>query len=256
MRVEVSIGEPESTEGTIVLVDVVKSSTTIAVALDNGAKFIIPFDTVDKVGQSEKEWKNREDVVLAGETWIGRPKGFDMGISPQTMTKEVVKDKIIIYKSNNLTRILAKCKNAERLIIGGIINSRVVAEYLNDVKPEKVTIIACGTKNKALISNLLGVPPRNVHDVATMEDILGAGAIIHHLDSDDLSDMALISLLAYENPKWKEKVYNGCIIRSLLLSGMGFEKEIPYYFSENKSETVPIYIPKNNRIVAFSRRTM
>lgn len=252
MRVEVSIGGSEGTEATIVLVDIVKSSTTITAALDNGAKFIVPFDTMNKAGQAREEWKNREDVILAGEELTGKPEGFEVGISPQTMTKEFVKDKIIVYKSNNLTRILKESRSAERLVIGGLINARVVADYLNDVRPEKVKIIACGTKNKALISSFLGIPSGSVNDEATMEDILGAGAILHYLNGDNLSDMALISLLAYENPRWREKMVEGCIIRSLLLSGVGIEKEISYYFSENKSETVPIYIPKDNCIVASS----
>lgn len=236
MEVNVRVGEPKEPSGVIVLVDVYKSSTSITTALDNGAKFVLPFGTEEEARKAGKKWKEKEDTILAGENMGVKIKDFDTNISPREMNKETVKNKVVIYKSDNLTRIISNIKDVEEIIIGGLINSRAVGEYLKNKQPEKVEIIACGTYNKETICNFLKIPCDNKTDF-TMEDIIGAGAITHYLKDENLSDKALISLLSYENPEWKEKISRGCIIRALREAGL--EEDIPYCFAENNTRTIP-----------------
>ncbi|KXB05526.1 hypothetical protein AKJ50_00715 [candidate division MSBL1 archaeon SCGC-AAA382A13] len=247
MKVELSIGGPEKLDGTLVLVDAYKSSATIVAALDNGAKFVLPFEDEQEAKEAKKEWKKKGDVILAGEKMGVKIEDFDLNISPLDMTEDNVKNKIIIYKSDNLTRILEKCKGAEEILIGGLINSQAVGEYLNNTKPERVEIVACGTHNKNLIGDFLDIPCDSQNDF-TMEDFIGAGSIIHHLDWDYASDLGLISLLAYENPDWKKKIFQGCIVRALQKAGL--EEDIPACFTENISDTIPIL--KKNQILKLS----
>ncbi len=236
MEVNVRVGKPDNPSGTIVLVDVYKSSTSITTALDNGAKYILPYGSEEEARKAGEEWEEKEDFILAGENMGVKVKGFDTNISPREMNRETVEDKAVIYKSDNLTRIISKMGEADEIIIGGLINSRAVGEYLKNKQPEKVEIIACGTYNKESICSFLKIPC-DAHTDLTMEDIIGAGAITHYLKEQNLSDMALISLLSYENPEWKEKISRGCIIRALRKAGL--EKDIPYCFSENNTRTIP-----------------
>lgn len=245
MEIEVSIGGPGDTDSTIVLVDVYRSSTTIITALDNGAKYILPFNSAEEARKARKEWDEKEDVVLAGENLGMKLEGFDLNISPGEMSEENIRDKIIMYKSDNLTRILTECKDAEEVMIGGIINSRATAEYLNKMERDKVEIVACGTHNKARIREILGISC-DIHDEVTMEDVIGAGAILQYLSDENLSDMALISLLAYENSDWREKISRSCIL--MALRNLGIDEDREYYFTEDVSDTVPVF--EEDRILA------
>lgn len=240
MEVNLTVGKPEKPSGTIVLVDVYKSSTTMTTALDNGAKFILPFGSEEEAREAGEKWTEKEEVILAGENMGLKIEDFDTNISPREMNEETVNNKVIIYKSDNLTRIISKIKskieNVNEIIIGGLINSRAVGEYLKNKQPKKVEIIACGTHNKETICSFLQIPCDNNTNL-TMEDVIGAGAITHYLKEETLSDMALLSLLAYENPDWKEKISRGCIIRALRKAEL--KEDIPYCFSENNTQTIP-----------------
>lgn len=238
MKIRVSVGGPGDVEGTIVLVDVYRSSTTITAALDSGAKYILPFDSVEQARKAGGERKDEEDVVMAGEKLGVKLDGFDLNITPDEMTEEAVGGKVIIYKSDNLTRVLSKCNVADNVIIGGFTNSKAVASYLEKNESERVEIVACGTYNKASIKNLLGVTC-DVHNEVTMEDILGAGAILHHFDDQGSSDMALIAKLAYENSDWKEKISKGCIFRAL--RNLKIDGNVERCLAENQSDTVPVF---------------
>lgn len=243
MRIDVSVGGPEDSSGIHVLVDVYKSSAAITTALDHGAKFVLPFSSADESLEAKEKWKDKEDIILAGEKMGVKMQGFDIDISPLDMTEENVKDKVVIYKSDNLSRIISKSKDAEKVLIGGLTNSEAVANYIKSLEPKRVEIIACGTHNKKAISDFLELSC-DTNNEMTMEDIIGAGAILHSLDGEKLSDIALISLLAYENPEWKEKISEGCILKAL--RKVGYERDIPPCFSENESKTVPVF--KEGRI--------
>lgn len=67
MIVNVSIGEPEKSRGTMVLVNVIRSSTTITVALDNGAKFVILFKDLTQAREAKEKWSEKEELLLVGE---------------------------------------------------------------------------------------------------------------------------------------------------------------------------------------------
>ncbi len=235
MEVEVSIGGPEKLDGTLVLVDVYKSSTAITVALENGGKFVLPFADEEKARDARKNWDDGE-ATLAGEKIGMKIDGFDMNISPREMSEENVENQVLIYKSDNLTRIIEKCKDAEEVLIGGLINAKAVGKYLNETEPERVEIIACGTYNKDTIGEFLEIPCDS-HNEVGIEDVIGAGSICSYLDGDYFSDLALLAVLAYENQDWKEKVKEGCVIRAL--QKVGDEKDIPLCLTENKIDTIP-----------------
>lgn len=248
MEVEVSIGGPEKLEGTLVLVDVYKSSTAITVALDNGANFVLPFESEEEARDARENWTD-EEVTLAGEKIGMKIEGFDMNISPREMSEENVENKVLIYKSDNLTRIIEKCKNAGEVLIGGLINSRAVGEYLNEAEPGRVEIIACGTYNKDSIGELLEIPC-DPHNEVSIEDLIGAGSICSYLDGDYFSDLALLATLAYENRDWEEKVREGCVIRAL--RQVGYEEDIPLCLTENQIDTIPTL--NGDRIVKMTEK--
>lgn len=222
MFVEVLFGLPENFSETVVVVDVFRSSTSIVIALENGAVSIVPCPSAVEAFKL-KECLKGDEYILVGEELGLTPKGFDLNISPSLLTRERVGGRKLIYCSTNLMKVISKCFDAKRLIVGGLVNSRAVAEYLNRINPDKVSIIACGYVPKNMIS---------------LEDVIGAGAIVHKLRYDDASDTALLASLAYENTRWREAVLKSFTARYLMQIGWGEDVEI--CLREDVSEIIPI----------------
>lgn len=230
MMIDVIFGTPKELSEAMVIVDVFRSSTTIVSALDKGARYVVPCRSVDEARKFKSEVEGRlGSALLMGEEMGITPEGFDLNISPQ-MRKELVQGKVLIYSSTNLTRILHSCKPAKVVLIAGLVNARAVARYLEVMEPRNVAIVACG---------LLPL------EMVTLEDVVGAGAVVHELGKGELSDSAMLSCLVYQNSRWREQIYDGYVAR--YLTKIGFGEDILYCLQENISDTVPVL--KNGRIL-------
>lgn len=230
MMIDVIFGTPKELSEAMVIVDVFRSSTTIVTALDNGARYVVPCRSVEEARRFKSEVEGRlRSALLIGEDMGITPEGFDLNISPQNMRKEFVQGKVLIYRSTNLTSILHSCQTAKMVLIGALVNATAVARHLEAMKPRNVGIVACGM-----------VP----YEMVTLEDVVGAGAIVHDLRRGKLSDSAMLSRLVYHNSKWRKKIHNGYIAK--YLTKIGFSEDILYCLQENISDTVPVL--KNGRL--------
>ena len=217
--------------GTSVVVDVLRSSSTIIQALSNGARTVIPFSNIQNALRFRPSIPRRSSLLVGERNGI-TPRGFNYNISPFDMSKENVSGKIILYSSTNLTRVLGKLKRRNNTIIGGIVNAKATAEFLQS-EDNDVTIIACGT--------LQG---------PTVEDLAGAGAIASSLLSEDLSDDALIAIGLYRNPSWRTLVKRGRITKRLL--HLGFMRDVDFCLQPNTCHIVPGM--RGSRIVNLTQR--
>ena len=73
-----------------------RASTSIAVAMANGARAVVPLESSDEVVTRAKAFE-RSDVLLAGERKMLAIPGFDLGNSPRQFTREVVEGKTILH---------------------------------------------------------------------------------------------------------------------------------------------------------------
>jgi 2-phosphosulfolactate phosphatase len=118
--------KPTETAGRLVLiVDVLRASTTVATALGNGAKTVIPVEGADEVINRSKEFA-RSQILLAGEQKMHPIAGFDIGNSPQAFTPAVVEGKTILITTTNGTRTLLGVQNARDIVIASYVNFSAV----------------------------------------------------------------------------------------------------------------------------------
>ena len=111
------------TQGRVVaVIDVLRASTTIAVALDNGAKSVIPADSADEVITRSKQFE-RSEVRLAGERRMLAIPGFDMGNSPVEFTPEAVAGSTVLISTTNGTRAARRAGSARH-------RHRIVREFV------------------------------------------------------------------------------------------------------------------------------
>ena len=77
---------PESS----VVIDVLRATTTIAWALENGADSVQAFADIDELKTQAKSFP-KSDRVLVGERGGKKLEGFDLGNSPLGVSAEIVR---------------------------------------------------------------------------------------------------------------------------------------------------------------------
>ena len=91
----------ESVRGqTVVVIDVLRTSTTIVAALHNGARGVIPSGSLEAATELVVKL-GVEDVLLCAERDVRQVEGCDLGNSPAEYTAEIVKDRLIVLATSN-----------------------------------------------------------------------------------------------------------------------------------------------------------
>ena len=134
MRVDVLFGiqsaTPNDIQGRIVaVIDVLRASTSIAVALGNGARAVIPFESSEEAVLRAKHFE-RSEVRLAGERKMRPIPGFDLGNSPREFTREAVEGKTILFTTTNGTGALVGTQGARDVVVASYVNFTVTLAML------------------------------------------------------------------------------------------------------------------------------
>jgi 2-phosphosulfolactate phosphatase len=112
---------------TVVAVDLLRASTTIAVALAAGAREILPAESIEEALRVAQNLE-REQVVLAGERNSVRIPGFALGNSPLEFTPESVGGRTIVLTTSNGTQALLAAQGASEIVVAAAVNFSVVVE--------------------------------------------------------------------------------------------------------------------------------
>jgi 2-phosphosulfolactate phosphatase len=113
----------------VAVIDVLRASTSIAVALDNGARSVVPLESTDTAIMWSKQF-DREKVVLAGELKMMPIAGFDIGNSPREFSAEVVSGRTVLMTTTNGTRALLSLQGARDVVVAAYVNHAAVNAML------------------------------------------------------------------------------------------------------------------------------
>ena len=153
--------EPRNLAGsTVVVIDILRASTTIISALAAGARTVHPCREVAEAVHIAAQLEPA--VVLGGERDGLRIEGFQLGNSPTEYTTEVVGGKNIVFTTTNGTLAMESCREADRILIGAFANQSVVVEAL--ATQPQLDLVCAGTNGEV-----------------TREDVLFAGAVVARL---------------------------------------------------------------------------
>ncbi|HEX2897824.1 MAG TPA: 2-phosphosulfolactate phosphatase, partial [candidate division Zixibacteria bacterium] len=125
---------------TVIVVDVLRSSTSVCAALMAGAKGVIPTEGPGEAGEMRSKLGG-DITVLAGERNGVRIENFELGNSPSEFTESSVGGKFVIMTTTNGTGIFKKTAKAELVLSGGLVNASKVVEKV--VQTDKNVVIAC-----------------------------------------------------------------------------------------------------------------
>jgi 2-phosphosulfolactate phosphatase len=139
-------------DATVVVVDVVRATTTLVEALANGARGIYPTaSTEDAVKLAHS--LGREDTLLCGERKGSKVAGFDLGNSPREFTRAAVEGKRLVMSTTNGTRALTMGQHATRLVPVAFTNLGAVARSIGGV--ERVVIVCAGREGRFTLDDAL-----------------------------------------------------------------------------------------------------
>ncbi|MDZ4710720.1 MAG: 2-phosphosulfolactate phosphatase [bacterium] len=127
----------------VIILDVLRATTTMTIALANGAKEIIPTENIATAVRVAKGSKNS---MLCGERNGKVVDGFNLGNSPLEYSPEVVKDKSLIFSTTNGTIAIIKSKFAKTCVLCSFVNISAIVDYVNTID-EDFTIICSGKLN-------------------------------------------------------------------------------------------------------------
>jgi 2-phosphosulfolactate phosphatase len=137
---------PRQLSGAAALViDVLRASTSIITALGNGARDIVPVETVDDARARKRELG--PEAVLAGERDGDAPQGFDLGNSPAEFTSERVRGRTVIMTTSNGTRALLAARPAAAVGVAGFVNAEAAAAWAR-ARGGNVVLVCSGSLGK------------------------------------------------------------------------------------------------------------
>jgi 2-phosphosulfolactate phosphatase len=134
---------------TVFVIDILRATTSMCVALSHGAKAIIP------VGSTEEALRLAQtigsaDLLLAGEKNCGRIPGFHLGNSPLEMTEAAVRGKTLIVTTSNGTRALLTCQGAAAVFATAAVNLSAAAERAREaLEGDQHVLIVCAGREGA-----------------------------------------------------------------------------------------------------------
>jgi 2-phosphosulfolactate phosphatase len=168
----------------VVVIDVLRASSTMITALANGATKIYPVEETDQAFRLVQNM-DRKQVLTLGERNGVMIEGFDYGNSPVVCTPEVVDGMQLIMTTTNGTRALEYSKGAEEILVGGFLNFTSVLDHVakamsNDLP---VTLFCAGWRGRPSIEDTLFAG-------MILDSMLGRGDI----DVDPLSDACQIAV--------------------------------------------------------------
>lgn len=142
----------ETAEATVVVIDVVRATTTIIEALANGAKAIYPTESTEEAVRLASSM-GREDTILCGERKGVKVEGFDLGNSPREFDAETVQDKKIVMTTTNGTRALGAAAEGARLLPCAFTNLGAVADEISG--DDHVVIVCAGREDRFSLDDAL-----------------------------------------------------------------------------------------------------
>lgn len=168
MHLDVAL-TPEGFEGarlestTVLVVDVLRASTTMVAALGNGCAGIVP--VTDAAEARQRAAALGAAALVAGERRGQMVEGFDLGNSPLDVTPARVGGKTLVFTTSNGTRALLAARAAAALGVAAFVNLSAAVAWAH-AGGRDVTVLCAGDRGRVsledtvcaglLIAGLLG----------------------------------------------------------------------------------------------------
>jgi 2-phosphosulfolactate phosphatase len=214
------------TQSTVVIIDVLRATSTIAAALHNGAQAVIPVASVPRCIELGQQLNG----ITAGERDGKVAEGLQYGNSPFEYPPSFINDRILVLTTTNGTKLLhmALDNGADEIITGSFPNLSAVCAHL--AARGKPVILGCAAWK----------------DRVNMEDTLFAGAVIdqigEHFSINCDSSRFALNLYRLGRADLFEFMKNNEASHYHRLMGYGLEQDIRYCLTPDQANVLPLFV--------------
>lgn len=205
----------------VVVIDVLRATSSICVAFENGASSLTPVSTVE-----ESMAYKAKGFLIGAERQGEMLDGFDFGNSPFSYMSNRINGSNIALTTTNGTKALNMAKNAHTVVVGSFLNLEVLSQWLKQ-QNRNVICLCAGWKNSV-----------------NLEDTLFAGALVDALRDDfdlsDLRDTAIAAEQLYNLAKNDVYAYLGNSSHRKRLERLHIDDDIHFCLQLNKANVIPV----------------
>lgn len=217
----------------IVVIDVLRATSAICAAFDNGIKSLIPVSSIEEAKELQK------GGMLVGAERNGQiVEGFDFGNSPYSYTNPELKGKTVALSTTNGTKSIniAKDHEGSQVVVGALTNLDFLIGWLND-QNKNVLCLCSGWKDKFNLED-------SICAGAIAEGLLKTGNFISNEDSSIAAKYLFLSA--------KDNIFGYLKSSShrRRLKKLNLNEDIKYCLTPNKCKVVPVL--KGDRLVNYT----
>jgi 2-phosphosulfolactate phosphatase len=215
----------------VVVIDVLRTTSSIVAAMANGARAVVPAATADEALRVAKNLES-DDVLLVGERGGHRIEGFALGNSPQEMTSEAVENKTLVMATTNGTGTLVTADPGRPVLVAAITNfSAVIERAQAEFSTTKELTVLCAGRERMF----------------ALEDAYVAGRVVQALLPDgkrknvDLNDAAIVALelVRRYGDRWRRAIAASAAAREL--KQLGYKTDVEAVTELDAFDIVPEY---------------
>jgi len=215
----------------VLVIDVLRATTTMIVALANGAKEIIPAASADDALKLAQNLE-KGHVLLAGERHADRIPGFALGNSPLEMTREAVGGRTLVMTTTNGVQALLAVDSARPVLIGAAVNfsAAAAAAWQAFERAGELTILCAGREKAFALEDAYAagrfveavVPGKLRRAVEVNDAVIAARELVRKFGND-----------------WKKAVTASTHAR--YLKGRDFAQDVAFSVQVDTYQLVPVY---------------
>jgi 2-phosphosulfolactate phosphatase len=211
----------------VIVIDVLRATSTMVTALANGCQSIIPVLSPEDAIEMRLTLPGS---LLGGERLALLIEGFDLGNSPFDYVPEKVGGKKVIITTTNGTRAIRDASAAPKIWMASFLNMQsvvlaVLRQFEKSDKLQGIVVFCAGTEERF-----------------DLPDTLCAGMLIDGLGKNvtlnDLGEAALMLYRSSENSivdKIRDSVHGKKLI------SLGFERDVIYCSTPNILPIIPVF---------------
>lgn len=222
------VAERELDGAAVIVIDVLRATSTIITAIENGCRAVIPVSEVEEAVGRYREMNDPGKVLLGGERNMLRIDGFHLSNSPLDYTREAVFDKTVIMTTTNGTAAIRKAYYADIVLIGALRNASAAASAAANAGCGSITLLCAGTRGRY-----------------STDDIIAAGAIINRLAE-------IVPDIRYDDLSYEAaNIYRQCrnniagrlepTLHYSALKNAGFTDDLRFCLDTDRTDVVPYY---------------
>lgn len=208
-----------------VVIDVLRATSTIASALQAGARRVQPVLTPEEARAVAAELGGR--AVLGGERGGLKIPGFDLGNSPLEYTPRAVSGRDVIITTTNGTRALHGAASAAVVCTAGFVNLTAVADFVH-AGGRDVAVCCAGT-----------------HDQFSLDDGLCAGGLVAALvarSGAEPCDLGLALAEVFRGGRQRIRQLLAACLHGRRLLNLGFAADLDLCAQLDAVPVVPVLV--------------